>query len=292
MDNRDYMVRGIAGDGEVRAFAATTRNIAERARQIHDTTPVVTAALGRLLTAGAMMGTMMKGDKDEIILRIQGDGPLRGLHVRADSRGNVRGYPYEPHVDIPLKRKGKLDVGGAVGAGFLSVIRDIGLKEPYVGEVKLVSGEIAEDITYYFAESEQTPSSVALGVLVDTDYTVKQAGGFIIQLMPGASEEMIGALEEKLASIPSVTNMLEAGMTPESILEDLLGGLGYRETERIPLSYSCPCSRERVERALVSIGKKELIKLSGEEKETEVRCPFCDRKYLFSAEELKALAGE
>ena len=290
MNNQDYMVRGIAGDGRVRAFAATSRILVEEARRIHDTTPVVTAALGRLLTAGAMMGTMMKGDKDEIILRIQGDGPLRGLHVRADSLGNVRGYPYESHVDIPPKRRGKLDVGGAVGAGFLSVIRDIGLKEPYVGEVKLVSGEIAEDITYYFAESEQTPSSVGLGVLVNRDYTVRQAGGFIIQLMPDASEEIIGALEEKLAAIPPVTAMLEDGKTPEEILTDLLGELDYRETERIPLRYTCPCSRERVVRALISIGKKELLKLAEEEEKTEVRCPFCSRRYLFSAEELRKLA--
>ena len=292
MDNQDYMVRGIAGDGEVRAFAATTRNIAERARQIHDTTPVVTAALGRLLTAGAMMGTMMKGDKDEIILRIQGDGPLRGLHVRADSRGNVRGYPYEPHVDIPLKRKGKLDVGGAVGAGFLSVIRDIGLKEPYSGQTALVSGEIAEDITQYFADSEQVPGACGLGVLVNPDLTVACAGGYLIQLLPFAPESDIAQLEENLKDVTSVTDLLQSGMTPDDIAQKLMAGLGAELLDESEPVYACDCSRERTAKMLRSLDIPTLREMADEMPEIEVCCHFCNEKYVFTPDELRQMIAE
>jgi molecular chaperone Hsp33 len=288
-ETKDYMVRATAGGGAIRAFAATTRHLAEYARSVHGTSPVVTAALGRLLTAGAMMGTMMKGEKDLLTLRIQGDGPVKSLLVTAESDGYVRGYAANPHVDIPCKWKGKLDVGGAVGKGILSVIRDVGLKDPYVGQVDLVSGEIAEDLTYYFAVSEQVPSSVALGVLVDTDCTVKQAGGFILQLMPDAPEDVIGRLEQKLAEIPSVTEMLEAGKTPEDILTEVLDGLSPEILEKVPVGYRCTCTRDRVERALISISSKDLKEMMKEGKDIEVGCQFCDKKYTFTAEDLKRM---
>lgn len=211
----DYIIRATAAEGQIRAFAATTRDLVEYARSAHNTSPVATAALGRLLTAGAMMGIMMKGEKDLLTLKIEGDGPIGGLTVTADSRGNVKGYAFHPEVMLPPNAKGKLDVGGALGIGVLSVIKDIGLKDPYVGQTILVTSEIAEDLTYYFATSEQTPSSVALGVLMERDNTVKQAGGFILQMMPGASEEVISALEKRLGEITSITALLDAGNTPE-----------------------------------------------------------------------------
>lgn len=286
---KDYMVRATAADGTIRAFAASTREMVEYARIVHRTTPVVTAALGRLLTAGAMMGTMMKGEKDLITLRIQGDGPVKSLLVTAESDGFVRGYAGNPEVDIPLKRRGKLDVGGAVGAGTLSVIRDVGLKDPYVGQVDLVSGEIAEDLTYYFAVSEQVPSSVALGVLVDTDCSVKQAGGFILQLMPDVSEETVSRLEKKLAEIPSITEMMEAGKSPETILQEVLEGFQPEILETVPVGYRCNCTRERVERALISIAPKDLKEIMKEGKDIEVGCQFCDKKYTFTPEDLKRM---
>lgn len=291
-ENRDYMVRATAENGTIRAFAAATRDLVEYSRQVHGTTPVVTAALGRLLTAGAMMGTMMKGEKDLITLRIQGDGPVKSLLVTAESDGFVRGYAGNPAVDIPCKWKGKLDVGGAVGKGTLSVIRDVGLKDPYVGQVDLVSGEIAEDLTYYFAVSEQVPSSVALGVLVDTDCTVRQAGGFILQLMPDASEETISRLEQKLAGIPSITEMMERGMKPEDIIMDVLDGFSPEILERVPVGYRCNCTRDRVERALISIAAKDLKEMMKEGKDIEVGCQFCDRKYTFTPEDLRRMYVE
>ncbi len=285
----DYMVRATAADGYIRAFAAVTKEIAERSRQIHDTTPVVTAALGRLLCAGAMMGLMMKGDKDILTITVKGDGPVKGLTVTADSKGNVKGYPEVARVDIPLKAKGKLNVGGAVGNGKLTVIKDLGLKEPYIGQVELVSGEIGDDITYYFAASEQVPSSVGLGVLVDTDQTVRQAGGFILQLMPGIPDEMIDKLEKKLSGVKSVTAMLEQGMTPEDILNTLLEGLNPEFLEKDTLSYRCNCSKDRMAKALISIGEKELKKLIEEGEPAELNCQFCGSSYEFDIEELKEL---
>ncbi len=285
----DYIIRGTAAEGQIRAFAATTRELTEHARQAHNTSPVATAALGRLLTAGGMMGITMKGEEDLLTLKIQGDGPIEGLTVTADSHGRVKGYVYNPAVMLPPNAKGKLDVGGALGVGVLSVIKDIGLKEPYVGQTILVTGEIAEDLTYYYATSEQTPSSIALGVLMNKDNTVRQAGGFMIQLMPGASEEIIGKLEERLEKITSITALLDEGNTPEKILEHILGDFGLEINETVETKFYCNCTKERVEKALVSIGKKELQEMIDEGKEIEVNCHFCSRRYGFSGEELGEL---
>ena len=248
----DYIVRATAADGQVRAFAATTKELVEAAREHHNTSPVATAALGRLLTAGAMMGSMMKNDTDMLTLQVRGDGPLGGITVTADSKGDVKGYVNHPDVMLPPKN-GKLDVGGAVGIGLLQVIKDMGLKEPYSGQTILVSSEIAEDLTYYFANSEQVPSSVGLGVLMDKDNTVACAGGFIIQMMPFAKEETISQIEENLKNITSVTDHLKKGETPEQILEILLGNLGLEITSTMPTKFYCNCSKERVEKAVISV---------------------------------------
>ncbi|WP_349667197.1 Hsp33 family molecular chaperone HslO [Lacrimispora sp.] len=285
----DYIVRATAGNHQIRAFAATTRDLVEHARQAHNTSPVATAALGRLLTAGGMMGIMMKGEEDLLTIKIQGSGPIEGLTVTADSKGNVKGYAYNPGVMLPPNEFGKLDVGGAVGEGVLSVIQDIGLKEPYVGQTILVGGEIAEDLTYYYANSEQTPSSVALGVLMNKDNTVKQAGGFIIQLLPGASEEMIELLEKRLGEIHSVTSLLEEGKTPEMILTYILGGLGLEIMEQTPVQFTCNCDKARVEKALISIGRKELEEMIEDGKSIEVNCHFCNKHYEFTVEDLSDL---
>lgn len=285
----DYMVRATAAGGQIRAFAAASRDTVEAARAAHNTSPVATAALGRLLTAGAMMGSMMKGKDDVLTLRAEGDGPIGGLTVTADAFGNVKGYAFHPEVMLPPNAQGKLDVGGALGIGVLSVIKDIGLKEPYVGQTILVSGEIAEDLTYYYATSEQTPSSVALGVLMNKDNTVRQAGGFVIQLLPGASDEMIDRLEAKLKEIPPITSMLDEGNTPEQILEHILGEFGLEILGRAPVRFYCNCDKKRVEKALVSIGKKELKEMIDEGKTIEVNCHFCNRNYAFTVDELKEL---
>ena len=288
----DYIIRATAAEGQIRAFAATTRDLVEYARSAHNTSPVATAALGRLLTAGAMMGIMMKGEKDLLTLKIEGDGPIGGLTVTADSRGNVKGYAFHPEVMLPPNAKGKLDVGGALGIGVLSVIKDIGLKDPYVGQTILVTSEIAEDLTYYFATSEQTPSSVALGVLMERDNTVKQAGGFILQMMPGASEEVISALEKRLGEITSITALLDAGNTPEMILEHILGDFGLEILDKLPTAFSCNCSEERIEKALISVGKQELQSMIEDGKTIEVNCHFCNKNYKFSVEDLKRIIKE
>lgn len=288
-DYADYIVRATAGNHQIRVFAATTRKLVEEARQAHNTSPVATAALGRLLTAGAMMGVMMKGEDDLLTLKIQGSGPIEGLTVTADSRGDVKGYAYNPGVMLPPSPAGKLDVGGAVGEGVLSVIKDIGLKEPYVGQTILVGGEIAEDLTYYYATSEQIPSSVALGVLMNKDNTVKQAGGFIIQLLPGASDEMVEKLEKKLGEITSITSLLDQGNTPEMILQYVLGEFGLEILDKSPTRFYCNCGKDRVERALVSIGKKELQEMIDDGKSIEVNCHFCNKNYEFTVEDLKEL---
>lgn len=285
----DYIIRATAAEGQIRAFAATTRDLVEYARSTHNTSPVATAALGRLLTAGAMMGIMMKGEKDLLTLKIEGDGPIGGLTVTADSRGNVKGYAFHPEVMLPPNAKGKLDVGGALGIGVLSVIKDIGLKDPYVGQTILVTSEIAEDLTYYFATSEQTPSSVALGVLMERDNTVKQAGGFILQMMPGASEEVISALEKRLGEITSITALLDAGNTPEMILEHILGDFGLEILDKLPTAFSCNCSEERIEKALISVGKQELQSMIEDGKTIEVNCHFCNKHYPVTVERLKEL---
>ena len=239
----DYIVRATAADAQIRAFACTTKNLVEKARQLHNTSPVVTAALGRLLSAGCMMGTMLKGEDDLITLIVRGDGPIEGMTVTADFAGQVKGYAIQPDVILPANAQGKLDVGGAVGRGYLKVIRDMGLKEPYVGQTQLQTGEIAEDLTYYFALSEQVPSSVGLGVLMEKDNTVRQAGGFIIQLMPFAEEEVIAKLEKNLQKISSVTGMLEKGNTPEQMLTILLEGMDVEITHTMPASFYCNCSK-------------------------------------------------
>jgi len=285
----DYIIRATAADGQVRAFAATTRELVEYARSAHNTSPVATAALGRLLTGGAMMGVMMKGDDDLLTLKIECDGPIKGLTVTADSKGNVKGYVFEPEVMLPPNAKGKLDVGGALDLGVLTVIKDLGLKEPYVGQTILVTGEIAEDLTYYFATSEQTPSSVALGVLMNKENTVRQAGGFIIQLLPGASEELISGLEKKLGEISSITSLLDQGMTPEMILDYVLGEYGLEILDKMPTAFTCNCSRERIERALISVGRQELQNMIEDGKPVEVNCHFCNKHYEVGVEELKLL---
>ena len=285
---KDYIVRATAGDGQIRAFAATTGNLVEEARKRHDTSPVATAALGRLLTAGAMMGGMMKNETDVLTLQIKGDGPLGGITVTADAKGDVKGYVDHPEAMMPPKN-GKLDVGGAVGIGLLNVIKDMGLKEPYVGQVALQTSEIAEDLTYYFATSEQVPSAVGLGVLMNKDNTVRQAGGFIVQLMPFAEESTIAKLEENVQKITSVTNLLEEGHTPESLLEKVLEGFDMEINEKVPTEFYCNCSRERVEKALISIGRKELNEMIQEGKSIEMNCHFCNKNYEFTVEELKEI---
>ena len=289
---RDYMVRATAADNQIRAFAVTSRNLVEQARGYHNTSPVITAAVGRLLTGGVMMGCMMKGEDDLLTLQIKCAGPAKGMAVTADSRGNVKGYPQVADVMLPPNAQGKLDVGGALGLGILSVIKDMGLKEPYVGQVELKTSEIAEDLTYYFATSEQIPSAVGLGVLMNRDNTVKQAGGFIIQLMPYTDEKVISALEKKVAQVTSVTDLLEQGMTPESLLEKLLGEFGVEITEKVPVQYECNCSKERVTRAIASIGKKDIQEMVDAGESIEVNCQFCDKHYIFTPQELQELLRE
>ena len=285
----EYIVRATAANAQIRAFAITSRELVERARCIHDLSPIITAGLGRLLTAGAMMGSMLKGEQDVLTIQIHCDGPVRGLAVTADSKANVKGTALEPQVMLPPNALGKLDVGRAVGTGILSVIKDMGLKEPYVGQTQLQTGEIAEDLTYYFATSEQIPSAVGLGVLMEKDNTVKQAGGFIIQLMPFAEDATISALEEKLKTMESVTKILDDGNTPEQLLEILLGDLGLEISDTIPANYYCDCSRERVERAMISIGKKDIQEMIDDGKLVEVRCQFCDKIYHFQVDDLKKM---
>lgn len=285
----DYIVRAVAANAQIRAFACTTREMVEMARASHNTSPVVTAALGRLLSAGAMMGSMLKGEKDLLTLQIKGDGPVNGLTVTADSKGNVKGYANVPDVILPANSIGKLDVAGALGQGMLSVIKDLGLKEPYVGQTALQTGEIAEDLTYYFATSEQVPSGVGLGVLMEKDNTVKQAGGFIVQLMPFAEESVIDKLEENLSKIQSVTSILNAGNSPEQMLELLLEGLEPEIMDTMPTKFYCNCDKARVEKALISIGKAELQSMIDDGEEIEINCHFCNSKYTFTVDELKAL---
>lgn len=285
----DYIIRATAANDQIRAFAAVTTEMVETAREHHNTSPVATAALGRLLTAGAMMGSMMKGEKDVLTLQIKAGGPLQGITVTADSQGNVKGYVGNPDVCIPANSKGKLDVAGAVGPGFLTVIKDMGLKEPYSGQVMLQTCEIAEDLTYYFATSEQVPSAVGLGVLMNKNNTVRQASGFIVQLMPFAEEEVISRLEQNVQKINSVTNLLEEGHTPESLLEKVLEGFDVQINEKMDTRFCCNCSKERVAKALISIGRKELNEMIQEGKPIEMNCHFCNTNYNFTVEELKEI---
>ena len=278
----DYLIRATAADAQVRAFAVTSRDLVEEARSRHDLSPVVTAALGRLMTGACLMGSMLKGEKDVLTLQISGDGPAGGMTVTADSQGNVKGYAKNPQAMMPPNAQGKLDVGGVVGKGYLSVIKDMGMKDPYASQVELQTGEIADDLTYYFAAS-------ALGILMERDNTVKQAGGFIIQLMPFAQEEVIRKLEENVSGLKPVTTLLEEGNTPEQILSLLLGGMGLEITEKTPVRFLCGCSKERVEKVLYSLKKEELQEMIAEGKDVELHCHFCNTDYAFTVEELKKM---
>lgn len=284
---KDYIVRATAADHQLRAFAVTSKDIVEKAREIHNTSPVATAAIGRLLTAASMMVSMMKGEKDVLTLQIECGGPIGGITVTADSNADVKGYVNNPNVILPPNAQGKLDVSGALGPGFLNVIKDIGLREPYNGQTHLVSGEIAEDLTYYFATSEQVPSSVGLGVLMDKDNHVRQAGGFIIQVMPDTDDEVIDKLEARLGEVHSVTEMLDKGMTPEDILNYVLEGMDVEILETVPTQYKCDCSFERVSKVIASLGKKELQEMIDDGKPVEVNCQFCGSHYKFDTEQLK-----
>ncbi len=287
----DYIVRATTADHQIRAFAASTTELVEQAREYHNTSPVATAALGRLLTAGAMMGVMMKGEGDLLTLQILCNGPIGGLTVTADADAHVKGYVNNPMVMLPATAEGKLDVGAALGDGDLNVIKDLGMKDPYIGQCKLQSGEIGDDLTYYFAVSEQIPSSVGLGVLMERDNTVRQAGGFTLQLLPETPDDVIRKLEEKLSGLDSVTAMLDAGMTPEDILLEILGDFGVMINEKIPAEYRCNCSRKRMLRALMSVGKSDLQEMIDEGKPVELCCQFCNKKYEITIDELKKLSG-
>lgn len=282
----DYMVRAVAADDQIRCFAIRSKDLVEEARKRHNTSPVITAALGRLLSGAVMMGATMKGQEDLLTLKIDCSGPVQGLTVTADSKGNVKGFPMVPQVSLPASSAGKLDVGRAIDLGVLTVIKDLGLKEPYSGSIHLVSGEIAEDLTYYFAVSEQTPSSVALGVLMNKDNTVRESGGYMIQLMPDASEEVIAKLEKRLSEIAPVTTLYTDGHTPESMLEFILQDFDVRFTDRSPVQFSCNCSKNRVSKALAALGTKELEEMIEENKGVELNCHFCNTNYFFEVEEL------
>lgn len=288
---KDYIVRATAAQGTIRAFAATTTEMVNKALRIHGLSPIATAALGRTLTAAGMMSRMLKSEKDKLTIQIKGDGPLGGIVVCSDSRANVRGYVHNPIVDLPLNERGKLDVRTAVGFGYINVIKDMGLKEPYVGYADLVSGEIADDLTYYFATSEQVPSTVALGVLVDAN-GVRNAGGFIIQLMPGAEEETVEKLEKKLIGFPPVSRQLEQGVTPEQLLEMLLEEMEPRIIEKVPCAFQCNCTRDRMERNLISIGKNDLLEILEDGKGAELQCHFCNTKYNFTHRDIEMLLEE
>lgn len=288
----DVIIRGMAADNQVRFFAAYTKKLVETAHTIHNTSPVATAALGRLLTAGSIMGSMCKNDSDVLTLQIQCSGPIKGLTVTANAHAQVKGYVNNPNVDLPLSNKGKLDVGKALDLGVLSVIKDIGLKEPYVGQTNLVTGEIAEDLTYYFATSEQIPTSVALGVLVDRDLSVRHAGGFIIQLMPYATEELISDLENRLKDFSSITSLMEQGMTPEDMMHKLFDGYDMELTDSVTPEYHCDCSRERSYKAIASISRKDIEEMIADNEPIEVGCHFCNKKYTFSVDDLKNMLAQ
>jgi molecular chaperone Hsp33 len=285
----DYLVRATAADAQIRAFAVTSRDLVEEARSRHDLSPVVTAALGRLMTGACLMGSMLKGEQDVLTLQVSGDGPVRGMTVTADAKGNVKGYAQAPQAMMPPNAQGKLDVGGVIGKGYLTVIKDMGMKDPYASKVELQTGEIADDLTYYFAASEQVPSCVALGILMERNNTVKQAGGFIIQLMPFAQEEVVQKLEEKISGLKPVTTLLEEGNTPEQILSLILGDMGLEIMEKTPVQFLCGCTKERVEKVLYSLKKEDIKEMIAEGREVELHCHFCNTDYVFTVDELKKM---
>ena len=290
---RDYIIRATAGNLGIRAFCGVTTNMVEKSRRLHNTTPVASAALGRTLTAASMMGLMMKNEGDRLTIIIKGEGPLKGITVAANSKGTVKGYVENPLIDIPLKYQGKLDVSGAVGDnGYITVIKDLGLKKPYIGKYPLTTGEIAEDFTAYFAYSEQQPSSVALGVLVDRDYSIKAAGGFIVQLMPDASEEAITILEQNLNNISPVSSLIADGKTPEDIVDMLFKNLDYRIYEKNEVEFECDCSKEKLEKALITLGKETLTEILEEDSNAQLVCHFCNSSYEFSDEDLKNIISK
>ena len=285
----DYMVRAIAAGEQIRAFAVTGRELVEYARSAHNTSPIATAALGRTMCAGLMMADMLKGKDDVLTIQVNGDGPLQGITVTADNHGTVKGYVKTPAVILPPKENGHLNVGGAVGSGTLSVSRDLENGQVYGSSVELHSGEIADDLTWYFAESEQVPSSVGLGVLMNKDNTVREAGGFIIQLMPNTDDAVISRLEENIGKLPDVTEMLREGKNPEELLETVLSGFDLTITDRQPVNFSCNCSRDRVSRALKLLGPEELDSMINDGEPVTLHCQFCEKQYTFNIEELKGL---
>ncbi len=283
----DKLVKAVTKDGYFRIYAADTREIVNTAQRYHKLSPVCCAALGRLMTAGVMMGAMLKGDKPSLTLQMKGDGPLGMMVSVSDSEGNVKGYCANPRVDIPLNSKGKLAVGSAVGSGVLGVIKDLKMREPYIGQVPIQTGEVGDDIAYYFMQSEQTPSVVALGVLVDTDYSVKGAGGFIIQVMPECDDEALTMLENSIGGIMTLTEMFERGMTPEEVIKYVMLGFDVEILETTDIGYNCDCSKERMERAIISLGKEQITEILNDTGEAEICCHFCDRKYTFGDAELR-----
>ncbi|MEG0308057.1 MAG: Hsp33 family molecular chaperone HslO [Clostridium sp.] len=289
----DKLIRATAKDGQIRVIAAITTEMVGEAVKTHNCMPTASAALGRMLTGGVLMGAMLKNDKDSLTLQIDGGGEAKGIVVTAHSDGTVKGYIGNSQVDVELNEKGKLDVGGAIGqSGYLKVIKDMGMKEPYAGQVPIYTGEIGDDIAYYFTVSEQTPSAVALGVLVDTDLSVKAAGGFIIQMMPGASEFLADIITYRLEEIPPITSLIEKGMTIEQILEFIFEDMDLKTYDSLVPEYKCDCSRDRVDRVLMSIGKKDLQEIYDEGKTEEISCHFCNKSYEFKTEDIKMLIDE
>ena len=285
----DYAIRGTAADGQVLAFAVSTARMVEEAHDRHGTSPVITAALGRLLSAVSMMSLQLKGEEEEISIQIKGSGPVGGLSVVANGAGDVRGYAEVPDVDLPLNAKGKLDVASALGIGVMSIVKDLGLKEPYVGSTHLVTSEIAEDLAYYYTASEQIPSAVALGVLVNPDGSVWTSGGYMLQLLPGASDEVAEMLQNRCQNFPQLTTFLAEGHTPDEVLEELLEGLDFQVMAKAPVRFQCNCNKDRVERALISIGEKDLQSLIDEGKDVDMNCHYCGKTYHFTIDEVKEL---
>ena len=286
---KDYMIRAVAADAQIRAFAITSRDLTEKARRAHNTSPIATAALGRAMSGALMMADMLKGPRDLLTIQIDGDGPMQGLVVTADNQGHVKGYVKNPHVILDPNAQGHLNVGGAIGQGTLTVIRDMNLKDPYIGQIPLVTGEIAEDLTAYYAQSEQIPSAVGLGVLMNKANTVRRAGGFVVQLMPFAEDEVISRLEENIRKISSVTSILEEESTPEHLLDVVLEGFKPEVTSREDVRFYCNCTKERFSRGLILLGTEELENIISEGKDIELRCQFCNSAYTFTTEEVKKL---